>query len=192
MRVACRCRPVNVPEVMLRHIFVTEYGCHLWLGTLTEKGYGRVTRKQKGRKVHRLLWQMTGHNLPDYTPGGEQLDHLCLDKSCCNPAHLEIVTQLENMQRRTVLITHCRNGHEYTNDNILIRKGSKRCKQCERAAADRFRGRERPPGWLPPSERTYCDHGHLWETNAAYKPTGYRYCRACARLSHAKWKAKGN
>jgi len=183
---------VKVPETMLRQIFVTEYGCHLWLGTLTEKGYGRVTRKQKGRKVHRLLWEMTGRDLPDYVPGGKQLDHLCLDKSCCNPAHIELVTQLTNMQRRAAGRSHCKNGHELTDANIVIRHNYKACKQCDRAAVDRRTGKERPPGWLHPSERTYCDHGHLWETNAAYKSTGYRYCRACARLSHAKWKEKGN
>ena len=181
---------MKVPEVMLRQIFVTEYGCHLWLGTLTEKGYGRVTRKQKGRKVHRLLWQMTGHDLPDYTPGGEQLDHLCLDKSCCNPAHLELVTQLTNMQRRAAGRTHCRNGHELTDANTVIRENYKACKQCDRALADKAL-KVRPPGWLHPRDRTYCDHGHLWETHAAYNAKGYRFCRACMARARAKWREKG-
>lgn len=181
---------MKVPETVLRRIFVTEYGCHLWLGSITEKGYGRTTRNTKNLRVHRIMWEMTGHDLPDYVPGGEQLDHLCLDKSCCNPAHLELVTQLTNIQRRTALITHCPNGHEYTDDNILIRKGYKRCKRCERAAADRFRGTNRPPDWVHPKDRMYCNHGHLWETNAGHTAKGYRFCRACKAVSQARYKKK--
>ena len=182
---------MTVPESILSRIFVTEYGCHLWLGALTEKGYGRVTREQKGKKVHRLIWEMTGRDLPDYVPGGKQLDHLCLEKSCCNPAHLEVVTQLTNMQRRAANRTHCKNGHKLTSENTVIQHGYKVCQECRKAWALEATARNRPAGWIHPKDRVYCDHGHLWETQAAYNAKGYRFCRACMARSRAKWRKKG-
>lgn len=60
---------MKVPETLLRQIFVTEYGCHLWLGTLDGERLRASDAETKGRKVHRLLWEMTGRDLPDYVPG---------------------------------------------------------------------------------------------------------------------------
>lgn len=53
-------------------------------------------------------------------PEGMQLDHLCRVRHCVNPAHLEVVTQQENMRRVAVLTTHCPRGHEYNEENTYV------------------------------------------------------------------------
>ena len=60
---------MKVPEVMLRHIFVTEYGCHLWLGTLTEKGYGGVNWSHRGPRYQGGLGFYSG-SWDAYKPKG--------------------------------------------------------------------------------------------------------------------------
>jgi hypothetical protein len=55
-------------------------------------------------------------------PDGLQIDHLCRNKPCCNPAHLEPVTAHVNTQRRPdVVKSHCVHGHELTSENTVVR-----------------------------------------------------------------------
>ncbi len=85
--------------------------CWNWLGSKTEKGYARVPigLQPDGRHhlwyVHRVAYFLTYGPIPE-----ETLDHLCKNRSCVNPAHLESVTQAVNLQRRIKMIT-CRQGH---------------------------------------------------------------------------------
>ena len=185
---------MRVPETILRQVFVTEYGCHLWLGKKSESGYGRITLNGKGLRVHRVMWEMTGHDLPDYVPGGKQIDHLCLDKSCCNPAHIELVTQRINMQRRAANKTHCINGHYLTETNTVMIRGYRQCKQCSSAQNREWRTREKGSELLPPcAERTHCQYGHLYDKeNTRVTKDGHRYCRACNKRRNREWREKGN
>jgi hypothetical protein len=69
-------------------------GCWLWTGS-TVHGYGRVTWRGKTRQVHRLVYELAvGPLIP-----GLVLDHLCGQRHCANPAHLEQVTIATNCQR---------------------------------------------------------------------------------------------
>lgn len=70
-------------------------GCWEWQGELNSNGYGRVWRNNKRIMAHRGFYEL--HRGP--IPEGLELDHLCRNKPCVNPAHLEPVTHAENVRR---------------------------------------------------------------------------------------------
>lgn len=83
-------------------------------------------------------------------PKGLTLDHLCRNRNCINPKHLEAVTEKENILRGTspsainARKTHCDNGHPFSAENTRMGKTKKQrhCKICSRAALQRFRAKE--------------------------------------------------
>lgn len=71
--------------------------CWVWLGSISDSGYGTIGRGPGGKnvKAHRWVYE----NIIGKIPDGLQLDHLCRNRSCVNPAHLEPVTHTENIRR---------------------------------------------------------------------------------------------
>lgn len=119
-----------------RQITVTDDGCWLWNGPLTPNGYGRFRLPgQRERVVHRVLWEH--HN--GFVPPGQQLDHRCMTRNCCNPEHLEPVTPSENTRRQrhaNRLKDACPKGHPYDEANTRIgADGKRRCRACDRKPA---------------------------------------------------------
>lgn len=128
--------------------------CWPYLGA-TSYGYGRHivdTTTKATRAAHRLAYESVHGPVPD----GLVLDHLCRNRGCCNPAHLEPVTSGENTRRGyapaaiNARKTHCKNGHELTPENLCDQAdGRRRCRICEREyrrqhyAANRAHIRER-------------------------------------------------
>jgi hypothetical protein len=119
--------------------------CWEWIGARKPTGYGSfwISPSRSNEISHRVAYQMLVGPIPD----GLELDHLCRNRCCVNPDHLEPVTRKENARRgvrwpRHAHRTHCKHGHEFTPENTR--------------------------------------HGK----------DGVRYCRACARISNAKWRAK--
>jgi HNH endonuclease len=70
-------------------------GCWLFTGKRHREGYGRLNRGGKQHLAHRVFYEAFVGPIPD----GYELDHLCKNKSCVNPRHLEAVPHQENMQR---------------------------------------------------------------------------------------------
>lgn len=115
--------------------------CWPWSGAL-DQGYGRFhVTASDGRKVlrraARLAWELTRGPIP----AGLTIDHLCRNRACCNPAHLEPVTNKENVLRGIGLTaihaskTACVNGHEFTPENTLQQRGGRMCAQCRKESA---------------------------------------------------------
>ena len=114
-------------------------GCHEWAAG-TSQGYGRFAMKAGDvRYAHRVAWEMEHGPIPD----GMTLDHLCLNKRCVNPDHLEIVSRGENVQRHFRAMTVCKSGrHEFTHENTIIYRGRRRCRACENESQRRYMARK--------------------------------------------------
>jgi hypothetical protein len=102
-------------------------GCWVWQGHVSSNGYGKMGYGGKAWYVHRLSYEIARGPIPlDLT-----IDHLCRNKRCVNPTHLETVPMLVNVARGNPLKTHCKRGHALTAENLYANKhGIRVCRLC--------------------------------------------------------------
>jgi hypothetical protein len=114
-------------------------GCWLWIASLGSHGYGQLSSgfKKSPLVTHRLVYELLVGPIPD----GLHIDHLCRNRPCCNPMHLEPVTQKTNNARGVSPITLmavaakergcCPKGHPHDEAHTRYnKKGHRSCKTC--------------------------------------------------------------
>jgi hypothetical protein len=127
-------------------------GCWIFTGCRIRGGYGMVRTgsvldgSARSKLAHRVVYEAIVGPIPE----GLELDHLCRNPACVNPAHLEPVDHRTNVLRGFspsaihARKTHCVNGHEFTTENTLVdKKGKRNCRACARAARRRRDERDR-------------------------------------------------
>lgn len=153
--------PLNRPELGK---------CWVWTAAKNGAGYGKLGRggrKEKNDYAHRISYELFVAPIPH----GLEIDHLCRNKSCVNPNHLEPVSTRTNIIRGTSknvqarLNGTCTHGHPLTLENSLFiretRKGGRlvrRCKICRYQACARSRLNNPRPKVLNPKGRGATHH----------------------------------
>lgn len=100
--------------------------CWEWTGYST-RGYGRFNVGGASRLAHRIAYELMVAPVPE----GLDLDHLCRNRACVNPYHLDPVTRRVNLRRSPrVQVTHCPAGHPYAGKNLLLDDGKRKCRTC--------------------------------------------------------------
>lgn len=117
------------------NVLIDPRGCWLWLKSLDDRGYGRVSVRGRIKKAHVAAFI----ELRGAPPAGTVLDHTCRTRHCCNPEHLEPVPGVVNTRRGNSFTnakreqTHCVRGHELAGDNVYVRRdrNTRECRACK-------------------------------------------------------------
>jgi hypothetical protein len=124
--------------------FTVGDGCWLWTGWTGRDGYGRCSLPNPDptgpRQNHRLAHRVVYEELVGPIPAGLELDHLCRNRACVKPAHLEPVTHTENNRRGVGMMwdvqkarTACPKGHAYDEANTIRGAKGRSCRTCRNA-----------------------------------------------------------
>ena len=135
----------RLPARFWRKVRILNNGCWEWTAAL-QKGYGVIglgTRRDGDISAHRWAYLTLIGPIPE----GLECDHLCRNRACVNPLHIEPVTRQENLRRgiggfkvgggnQHSVKTHCPQGHDY---DYVNSRGWRKCRRCERAGKRRRR-----------------------------------------------------
>lgn len=115
--------------------------CWEWRGAIDIGGYGKFAAGRRFFQAHRWAYEFLRAEIPEGLP----LDHLCSNRPCVNPWHLEPVTQRVNLHRSNNHVginarkTHCIRGHAFDEANTYItpKRGRRHCRACALIRAEK-------------------------------------------------------
>jgi hypothetical protein len=120
-------------------------GCWRWVAGLDRDGYGLFKWGGKTRKAYRWVYEYAVAPIPS----GLTIDHLCRNRWCVNPKHLEAVTNATNVLRgdgpsaHNARKTHCKRGHLLGGENVYVNlAGARICRSCMRWHNRRWRDKQ--------------------------------------------------
>lgn len=138
-------RDARLPEAFWSKVSEDSTGCWLWTGPMFVEGYGRYNQSPGTRLAHRVAFEALVGQVDD----GLVIDHLCRVRRCVNPAHMEAVTNVENVMRgmsppaMNAAATHCKYGHPFDDENTYTAPdGRRKCRTCCRDKARNRRLRD--------------------------------------------------
>ncbi len=139
--------------LMTRIVVNPETACWVWEGAPTKDGYGQAANRKKWEGKRKYAHRVSYECFVGPIPEGLEIDHLCRNRRCCNPSHLEPVTRSINNIRGLVghkarainlAKTHCPQGHSYSGKNLyLCKKGFRHCNTCFRERTRAYRAKQK-------------------------------------------------
>lgn len=124
-------------------------GCWNWTAATIKSGYGYFSYNGKPRLSHRISYEHWNGKIPN----GLHIDHICRNRLCANPSHLEVVTNKENCNRGVHpkgiyhhygKKTHCIRNHPFDKNNTYRdSKGSRQCIKCSRMRVKEHRSKNK-------------------------------------------------
>lgn len=135
---------MTLAERLTRRIVVNENGCWVWQAYKNQGGYGCLAVNGRKESAHRASHMAFKGPIPP----GLDIDHLCRNRACINPDHLEAVTRQVNVLRgmnacaNHARKTHCKRGHELT-PTVEQGRSRRRCLTCQSASVARYQQRKR-------------------------------------------------
>lgn len=124
--------------------------CWVWTAGVDEKGYGQFNDGQRSRKAHAFSYELEYEEIPD----GLEPDHLCRNRPCIRPDHLEAVTHRENCQRAKYAVETCSRDHQLPPPGP---NGRRVCRECANISNRAYKERQRKAA--PPKPQKPAIHG---------------------------------
>src|SRR6266436_3987369 len=119
--------------------FCAHNECWVWKGSKTGSGYGQIWVDGKHVTAHRISHELFIGPIPE----GHAVDHLCRNRLCVQPDHLQALDHYANWSQWNLSKTHCINGHPYDEQNTYRVRGERQCRICRRGAVRRYQARRK-------------------------------------------------